>query len=457
MRKNEQFEVDIVENISMTKSLAFHDGKRVVISGGYAGQKAVVRAKKINEKRIEAVLCGVTGHAPFETGGICPRFDSCGGCATGEITYEKQLEMKEAYVRGLFDRAGIPYERFESIVPSPVTGGYRNKMEFSFGDEVKGGELTLGMHERGRHYSIVSLGECTISPKDFNIIRQAVESYFRSKGESFYRQADRKGFLRHLVLRHSVSENAVMVNLVTSSQGTLDEEGFVSMLLSLDLEGRIAGILHTVNDAFADAVISQGTKLLWGNGYITEKLCGLDFRITPFSFFQTNSRGAEQLYSKVREYCGDAKDKTIFDLYCGTGTIAQIVSPGAREVVGIELVQEAVEAARENAVLNGISNCSFIAGDVLGRVDELQGKADTIILDPPRAGINPRAAEKIIAFSPRQFIYVSCKAQSLINDLPAFLQAGYAVRSICPVDMFPHTEHVETVVLITRPSVENTD
>ena len=450
MKKHEEFTVDIEENVSMTMSLAHYDGKRVIISGGCAGQKARVAVKKQKDSRIDAILLDVLERAPYETEGICRDFGRCGGCSAGGITYEKQLELKYGYVKGLFDRAGIAYDEFEPIIPSPAVTGYRNKMEFSFGDEVKGGPLTLGMHERGRHYSIVSVRDCTISPRDFNVINAAVEEYFRCLGTPFYRQADRSGTLRHLVLRHSVSENAIMVNLVTTTQEDLDREGFVSMLLSLELEGTVTGILHTSNDAFADAVISQKTELWYGEDWLTESICGLDFRLSPFSFFQTNSRGAEKLYGKVREYCGDCSDKTIFDLYCGTGTIAQIVSRGARAVYGIELVEEAVGSARINAEANGIENCTFIAGDVLDKVGELGGKADIIILDPPRAGINPKAAPKIIAFAPECFIYVSCKAQSLINDLPAFLEAGYRVKKVCPVDMFPHTEHVETVVLMTK-------
>ncbi|MBO7700092.1 MAG: 23S rRNA (uracil(1939)-C(5))-methyltransferase RlmD [Eubacteriaceae bacterium] len=450
MKKHDEFTVDIEENVSMSRSLAHYEGKRVIISGGWAGEKARVSVKKQKDSRIDAILLEVLEKAPYETEGICADFGRCGGCSAGGITYEKQLELKEAYVRGLFDKAAIPYDEFEPIVASPVTQGYRNKMEFSFGDEVKGGPLTLGMHEKGRHYSIVSVRHCSISPADFNMINAAVEEYFRKQGTPFYRQMDRTGVLRHLVLRHSVQDNAIMVNLVTTSREDIDREGFVSMLLSLKLEGTITGILHTCNDAFADAVISQKTELWYGEDYLTERICGLDFRLSPFSFFQTNSRGAEKLYEKVREYCGDCSERTIFDLYCGTGTIAQIVSRGAKAVYGIELVEEAVEAARINAALNGIDNCSFIAGDVLSKVDELSGKADIIILDPPRAGINPKAAPKIIAFAPECFIYVSCKAQSLINDLPAFLEAGYRVKKVCPVDMFPHTEHVETVVLLSR-------
>ena len=450
MKRNESVTVDIEENVSLTKSIAHIEGKKVLISGGWEGQRAVVRIRKIRNNRIEADFREAEVKAPFETDGICCDFGRCGGCNAGGITYEKQLELKSGYVKGLFDKAGIAYGEFEDILPSPNIFAYRNKMEFSFGDEVKDGELTLGMHEKGKHHSIVSVKNCSISPSDFNKINEACENFFRERKTFFFNKNTKEGFLRHLVLRHSVYENATLVNLVTTTAEQLDNEAFVRMLLSLELNGKISGIMHTFNDSFADAVIAQKTELLYGRDYITEALCGLKFKITPFSFFQTNTLGAQQLYEKVREYCGDTADKNIFDLYCGTGTIAQIVSEKAKKVYGIELVQEAAEAAAENAKLNEITNCEFISGDVLKEVDELSDKADIIVLDPPRAGINPKAAQKIIAFAPETFIYVSCKAQSLVNDLPAFIEAGYAVEKVCPVDMFPHTEHVESVVLLTK-------
>jgi 23S rRNA (uracil-5-)-methyltransferase RumA len=449
LKKNEIITVDISENVNLSKSLAYYEGHKILISGGYAGQNADVRIKKMREKRWEATLETVNRPAPEETQPVCPDFGRCGGCRFQDITYEHQLHLKEAYIHTLFEKAKIPYDTFEPILPSPSVWHYRNKMEFSFGDEVKDGPLTLGMHEKGRHHNIVSLQDCKISPTDFSVILRGVETYFRERGTSFYHLYERDGFLRHIVMRHAVGTNELLINLVTTSEKTLDD-GFVSMLLGLPLENKIAGILHTVNNSPSDAVKPETVDLLYGRDHLIETCGGLSFRISPFSFFQTNTRGAEVLYSKVKEYAGDASDKVIFDLYCGTGTIAQMVARGAKKVYGIEIVEEAVEAAKENVVRNGIGNCEFICGDVLERVDGLNVKADVIILDPPRAGIHPKAIDKIIAFAPETFVYVSCKATSLINDLPKFLEAGYTVKQVCPVDMFPHTEHVETVVLIAR-------
>ncbi|NLW71257.1 MAG: 23S rRNA (uracil(1939)-C(5))-methyltransferase RlmD, partial [Eubacteriaceae bacterium] len=411
--------------------------------------RAEVYINKVRSGRAEATIRRIIEKVPYETEGICKHFGRCGGCATGGITYEKQLELKENYVKGLFKKANLDMGEYEGIIPAPFIFNYRNKMEFSFGNERIGEPLCLGMHERGRHHNVISIDGCAISPGDFNIINAACEKYFKDISESFYNKNTREGFLRHLVLRHSVRGKELLINLVTTSRGKLDGEAFVSLMLSLKLENSISGILHTTTDSFADAVKADKTEVLYGKDSITETICGLSFEITPFSFFQTNTLAAEGLYEKVREYAGTTKDKTVFDLYCGTGTIAQIVSAGAKKVYGIELVGEAVEAATANAIKNGIDNCVFIAGDVMTEVDKLES-ADVIILDPPRAGIMPKAAQKIISFMPQAFVYVSCKPSSLVADLPAFIEAGYGVERSCCVDMFANTEHVECVVLMSR-------
>jgi 23S rRNA (uracil-5-)-methyltransferase RumA len=252
------------------------------------------------------------------------------------------------------------------------------------------------------------------------------------------------------VVRKGKQTGEILINLVTSSQGDLNASGFASTLLSLSLKGTIKGILHTINDSMSDMVQSDETKVLHGTEHINEKLVDLNFDISPFSFFQTNTLGAEKLYDVVRQYIGNTKDKIIFDLYTGTGTIAQIMSPVAKKVIGVEIVEEAVVKAKENASLNGITNCEFIAGDVLKVVDDLEEEPDIIILDPPRSGIHPKAINKITSFTPETFIYISCNPKALLVDLPVFIEAGYEVKKAVAVDMFPMTGHVECVVLITR-------
>jgi 23S rRNA (uracil-5-)-methyltransferase RumA len=223
--------------------------------------------------------------------------------------------------------------------------------------------------------------------------------------------------------------------------------------MNLSLNGTLVGFLHTVNDSLSDVVQSDRTDILYGRDYIVESILGLEFKISVFSFFQTNSLGAEVLYEKARSYVGTTKDKVVFDLYSGTGTIAQMLAKVAKKVIGVEIIEEAVEAAKVNAGLNGLDNCEFIAGDVLKVIDDIEEKPDLIVLDPPRDGIHPKALDKIIAYGVDKLVYISCKPTSLARDLEILQTKGYKVEKVCAVDMFPHTVHVETVCLISK--IEN--
>ena len=273
-------------------------------------------------------------------------------------------------------------------------------------------------------------------------------TYFRENNIPFYRKMQHIGYLRHLLVRKAVKTGEILVDLVTSTQMEAELSGWQERLLALPLEGKIAGILHTKNDSLADVIQNDGTEVLYGQDYFYEELLGLRFRITPFSFFQTNSLGAEVLYETARSYIGDTKDQLLFDLYSGTGTIAQILAPVAKKVIGVEIVEEAVEAAKENAKLNGLSNCEFIAGDVLKVLDTIEERPDFIVLDPPRDGIHPKALKKIIDYGVDRMIYISCKPTSLARDLEMLQECGYRVEKVCCVDMFPWTANVETVCLL---------
>ena len=279
---------------------------------------------------------------------------------------------------------------------------------------------------------------------------QEIERKESRSGSIYYHKMTHEGWLRHLLLRRAETTGEILVNLVTTSQREYDLTPLVDQIRALPLEGTIVGILHIINDSVADVVRSDETRILYGQDYFYETILGLRFKITPFSFFQTNSLGAEVLYSTARDYIGDTKDMTVFDLYSGTGTIAQILASVAKEVIGVEIVGEAVEAAKENAALNGLSNCSFLAGDVLKVLDEVSEKPDFIVLDPPRDGIHPKALPKIIAYGVDRMVYISCKPTSLARDLDVLTRSGYRVEKACCVDMFCSTVHCETVVLLSR-------
>ena len=453
MKKGDIYEGKVIRTDFPNKGIVEISDKKVAIKNALQGQTVRFSISKKKREKIEGRLLEVLEKSPLENElAACPHFGICGGCSYQNLSYEKQLELKKSQVERLISHANLDI-KIDKIHGSPLEKAYRNKMEFTFGDQVKDGPLALGMHKKNSFYDIVPLTDCQIVHPDFNRILQTVLAYFERKGTSFYHRLRHVGYLRHLVLRRSVKTGDILVNLVTTTQGSLDAEEFVELLIEkTDLSGKIVGILHTMNDSLADVVQSDETQLLYGQDYFYEYLYDMKFKISPFSFFQTNTFGAEVLYDQVREYVGETKDKLIYDLYSGTGTIAQIVAPVAKKVVGVEIVEEAVEAAKVNAELNGLSNCEFIAGDVLKVVDSLTTKPDFIILDPPRDGIHPKALQKIINFGVKEMVYVSCKPTSLMRDLQILKDAGYEVKRCCLVDMFPGTVHVETVCLLSKLS-----
>ncbi len=323
-------------------------------------------------------------------------------------------------------------------------------MEFTFGDFEKGGELTLGMHAKGKSFAIVSVHNCQIVDEDFRAIINATINHFRGENLPYYRILKHEGFLRNLVVRKAINTGEILVNIVTTTQVEYDFTAFVNTLKGLNLKGELTGIIHTLNDSLSDVVQADSVEILHGKDYIIEELLGLKFKINPFAFFQTNTKGAEKLYSIVRDFIGESEDKVVFDLYCGTGTIGQIVAPKAKKVVGIELIEEAVEAAKENAKINGLNNCEFIAGDVAVTIKNVTEKPDIIILDPPRPGVHPVALDYVIKFDAKEIIYVSCNPKTLAVDLEVLTANGYKVEKVKVMDMFPHTPHVESVVKLTR-------
>lgn len=303
---------------------------------------------------------------------------------------------------------------------------------------------------KNKSFGIINVDKCQIVDEDFRKIISLTIEYFRKQNLPYYRVMKREGYLRHLVIRKAKNTGEILVNLVTTTQIDFDLTEYKEIIKNADYKGKIVSILHTENNSFSDAVIPEKVNLLYGKDYIQEELLGLQFKISPFSFFQTNTKGAEGLYSIVREYMGNSDNKVVFDLYCGTGTIGQIVAPKAKKVIGIELIEEAVEAAKENAKLNGLNNCEFLAGDVAEIIKTIKDKPDIIILDPPRSGVHPKALEYVIKFNAKEIIYVSCNPKTLVNDLKVLLSKGYKIIKTRVKDMFPNTPHAETVVKLIK-------
>ena len=486
MRKGDIIE-GVVETLRFPNKGVFHqDETEITVKNTIPGQKVRARITKKHSQRAEGCLMEILEPSPAEILPRCPRFGSCGGCLYLNLPEEEELALKEEQIRKLLRSADPDADTwFEGILESPVTEGYRNKMELTFGDEVKDGPMTLGMHKRGSFYDVTDADECRIVDADFREIIHRTKEYFAAASVPFYHRMRREGYLRHLLIRKGMKTGEILVDLVTTTQtdclsggrdadGTRAQEkgkeailldGFRRTLLDGTYEGIISGILHTHNDSVADVVEDQGTDVLYGKDSFEEELLGLKFTVTPFSFFQTNSFGAELLYETARKMITGVMQKpeassaapsemlqkpVVFDLYCGTGTISQLIAPVASKVIGVEIVEEAVEAAKENAIRNRTPNCEFIAGDVLKVIDTIEEKPDFIILDPPRDGVHPKALPKILAYGVENILYISCKPTSLARDLPLMREQGYVpVRGIS-VNQFPKTANVETVVLMSR-------
>ena len=495
MKKGQIYEgiIETVDFPNKGRIMLPEENRTVCVKNGIPGQKVKFSVNKVRKDKAEGRILEVLEASPLEVPSPCPHFGQCGGCTYQNLPYEEQIKLKESQIKKMMDGAVDGDYIWEGIKPSPVKQGYRNKMEFSFGDEYKDGPLALGMHRRGSFHDIVNVPGCQIVDEDYRRILSCTLEYARETGLPYYHRMRHEGFWRHLLVRKAVKTGEILIALVTTSQmpagmerreavtavegrltvtdakmarkqtAAAEEErqlaeaellnGFRKQLLSLELAGKIVGILHVQNDAVADVVQSDETTILYGQDYFYEELLGLRFKVSVFSFFQTNSLGAEVLYETAREYIadliGEKAAQTVFDLYSGIGTIAQLMAPVAKKVIGVEIVEEAVEAARNNAALNGLHNCEFIAGDVLKVIDGIEEKPDLIILDPPRDGIHPKALKKIIEYQVDRIVYISCKPTSLARDLEALLDGGYRMERVVAVDQFPQTANVETIVKLS--------
>ena len=417
---------------------------------------------------------------------LCDVKNLCGGCDYTDISYKEELAIKENQIKDLFKlhiNENLDEIGFENLISTGIEKEYRNKMEFSFGDTTKGGPLTLGLHQKNFFYNILSSKNCELIDDKIKEIIKTTEDFFNEKEISYYNKKNHTGYLRHLVVRKSFYESSYMINLVTTSNNVgMNEKNvgesknvgeascfpnanvgeascflydYVSLITNLFSDKLKINILHTTNDNVADKVACDKIETLYGKDYIYEEVLGLKFKITPFSFFFFFTKGAEILYDKIREFAKSLNKELniIYDLFCGTGTIAQILSPLAKKVYGVEIIKEAIDSAKENAKLNNLSNVFFKAEDInvlMKNNDFLNEKPDLIVLDPPRSGVMQKTLEKVLEFGACDIIYVSCKIESFIRDYAMFKSRGYKVKKVCPVDMFARTKHVETVVLLSK-------
>jgi 23S rRNA (uracil-5-)-methyltransferase RumA len=381
---------------------------------------------------------------------ICPISEFCGGCTYQGVSYDEQLEIKNSEVMNYLKDAGVDCRSYTGIHSAPSLTGYRNKMEYSFGDEVKGGPMTLGLYKKRSYMSVLEMKSCMIVSPDFDLIRNAVLEYMRERGYTPRNKKTRDGYLRNLVIRRGERTGELLINLVTTNSRVLDAEEFVSMLLALPSTDTIVGILHTEFSGRADTIACDKLSVLYGRDYYIEEMLGLKFTVNVFSFFQTNTSAVEAMFNDAFKLLPDLAQKRVFDLYCGAGTISLAIAPRCREVIGIEIVEDSVNAAIANADANGINNCTFIAGDAYEVMGKLEQKPDMVILDPPRMGLHPKALSKLISYELPELLYISCNPKSFARDMAVLAQYGYRIDVMGAYDNFPLTKHIETVARIVK-------
>ncbi len=452
LTRDEEIEVDVESLAFGGNGVARLNGFVVFVRSGLPGDRVRARVTKVKRSHAEAIATEILSPGPQRVEAPCRHFPACGGCRFQDLAYEAQLVQKHAQVRDALVRiGGIADPPLEDIVPcEPDIFHYRNKLEYSFTRTDEG--PALGFHRAGRWDEVLDIRECWLTTEAGNGIREAVRAWAREERLEAYSQEDQTGYLRHLVVREGRNTGQVLVQLVTAAGERFDKGYFAEVVRRFP---EVKSVHWSINDTPAE-VTNLPTELLWGEEAIEEQLSGLRFRVRPNAFLQTNTSMAERLYALAREAAGLTGTETVWDLYCGIGTIGLSMAADALTVWGIEVSEESVACALENAEINGITNSAFFAGNVGEVVEELlerSGPPDLVVVDPPRAGLAGKALRRLGRIGAPRIVYASCNPTTLAGDLKALREYyGYELLRITPVDMFPHTPHVEAVALLERTS-----
>lgn len=425
------------------------NGFVVFVRRGLPGDTVRARVTKVKRNHAEALAVEVLQPGPQRVDAPCAHYPACGGCRFQDLAYDAQVAAKEGQVADALRRiGGVAEPPLEPIVPAEDQFHYRNKVEYSFTQTPSG--PALGFHKAGRWDEVLEIERCWISSDVSNALRDAVRDWARAEKLEPYDQAEHTGYLRHLVIREGRNTSQALVQLVTAPGERFDRDELVEVLRRFP---EVRSIHWAVNDSQAE-VTNLPTTLLWGDDAIEEELCGLRFRVRPNAFLQTNTKMAERLYELAGEYAGLTGNETVYDLYCGIGSIGLTLAANALTVWGVEVSEESVACALENADLNGIANAAFFAGEVGASLEELRDRAgppDVLVVDPPRAGLSGKALRRAARLEAQRFVYVSCNPTTLASNVKELERDwGYELERVRPVDMFPHTPHVESVALLTR-------
>ena len=445
--------VDVTDLAFGGEGVGRADGYVVFVPGGVPGDRVAVRLQEVRPRFARGAIETVETPSAYRVPPPCPYFGRCGGCRLQHVSYEAQLKFKTRQVADCLARLG-GLGPAQSIPLSPIIGapevyGYRNKMEFTFA-EVDG-QPVVGLHEAERYDAILDVERCLLQSDSLNAVLGEVRAFVRERGWSVYRQGGAEGFLRFLMLREGQATGECMVNVVTASPDVAGARALADRLRARCPQ--VTSVVLNVNPKKAAVAVGVEEHPIAGDDTIKERLGDLAFSISANSFFQTNTRQAERLFGIVTEYAALSGEETVFDLYSGTGAISLILARRARHVYGIELVPAAIEDATRNARANGIVNCTFLPGEVRHVLPDLmrQGiRADVVVADPPRAGFHPKALRTLVALGATRIVYVSCNPATLARDLQTLVAGGYRPTVVQPVDMFPHTPHIEVVVRLER-------
>ena len=464
MKKGDIINLTIESLSGDGRTISHLEGCVVFVTGGVPGDVVLARLIKLKKNYFEAVTEKIVTLSSLRTEPRCKHFGVCGGCRWQDLAYEAQLGYKQQLVTDAFTHIGS-FEK-PDILPTMRCGDpywYRNKMEYTFSnyrwltqveltkDTTQEQEVALGLHIPGRYYKVLNIDECFLQSELSPAILRKVRDECRALGLTVYSTKTHTGYLRHLVIRDGKRTGECMVNLVTTYS---DEKSMVHLtnVLRREFSG-ITTVVNNITDRKSMVAQGESEKIYYGNGAITEKLGNYTFRISANSFFQTNTLQAERLYSIVKDFADLKHSDVVYDLYCGTGTIAIFLSDAVEQVIGIDIVESARTDAEKNAELNGISNCFFYLGDLkekLTRETDWQSKhppPSVVVLDPPRSGVHPKGLEQVVNLRPDRIVYVSCNPGTQARDAKLLALGGYQLIKVQPVDMFPHTDHVETVAL----------
>lgn len=447
VNKNDEFNLRITGYTAEGGGVGKYDGQAIFVENTAVGDEILCHIIKAKKTYAVGKAIKIIKHSKNRIEPECDWSNMCGGCSYSHITYEEELSLKAQKVKDAFQRIGGLTPKFAPIIPSPHTKRYRNKAQYPVKRE--NGILNIGFYAKKSH-RVIDGGDCLLQPVEFTQITEILRQWIQTNSVTVYSETTEKGLIRHLYLRKAFATGEIMVCLVINGRTIPAQDDLLNRLKTI--EG-FKTLVININRDNTNVVLGKECEAIYGDGYIEDILCGVRVRISPLSFYQVNRDGAELLYGKAREYAAFTGDEDILDLYCGAGTIGLSMANTVKSVIGVEIIPEAIEDAEKNARINNITNTRFICGDASHAADMLRSegiKPHTVILDPPRKGCAEDLLKTVADIAPQKIVYVSCDPATLARDCAKLKDLGYEVQEVTPVDMFPRTAHVESVVCLTH-------